>query len=265
MAGRSFKPASFLALNPSRSPRPTYTRTSSSSSTLSTPSEDSLGGRLREERERCTTPEHTRSYRPHPFHPHHFSFSPESPMMSPAFSPSSETTPTMSTSFAFPPAFAPGVPDTLRIPRGKYHPANYPSPAATGVTPPPSTPRAARPLAHLALPLSASHPRRDRADRPQPDRTSSEVKRKLQQYQRDMIAQARDAASSTRAKTRERAPISPRLLPLASPGPITPFELEEADGYLVAGSSETRKENERQVKRLLSQGWGPHGNPLGRL
>ncbi|PBP16089.1 hypothetical protein BUE80_DR013209 [Diplocarpon rosae] len=64
MAGRSFKPASFLALNSSRSPRPAFTRTSSSSSTLSTQSEDSLGGLLREERERCTTPVNTSSAPP---------------------------------------------------------------------------------------------------------------------------------------------------------------------------------------------------------
>ncbi|PBP16088.1 hypothetical protein BUE80_DR013208 [Diplocarpon rosae] len=176
----------------------------------------------------------------------------------------------MATSFAFPPTFSPAVPDTLRIPRGKYHPSNYKSPAAPGVATPPSHPRAARPLTHLALPLSAAaaaaaNPRRDRPDRPQHDRKSSEVQRKLQQYQRDMIAQARDAASSTRAKNRERAPISPRLLPLGSPGPITPFELEEADGYLVAGSRETRKEHERQMQMLLSQGCRPHGPPVGRV
>lgn len=30
-------------------------------------------------------------------------------------------------------------------------------------------------------------------------------------------------------------PTSPRLLPLGSPGPVTPLELEGADGYLTAG------------------------------
>jgi hypothetical protein len=32
-------------------------------------------------------------------------------------------------------------------------------------------------------------------------------------------------------------PSSPRLDPLGSPGPVTPLTLEEADGYLAAGSA----------------------------
>lgn len=31
-------------------------------------------------------------------------------------------------------------------------------------------------------------------------------------------------------------PSSPLLVPTGSPGPITPFELEESEGYLVAGN-----------------------------
>ena len=53
-----------------------------------------------------------------------------------------------------------------------------------------------------------------------------------------MIAQARLASvpkSGTASGSTE--PDSPRLLPAGSPGPITPFELEEGDGYLGAGSS----------------------------
>ncbi|KAI6714767.1 hypothetical protein JHW43_002735 [Diplocarpon mali] len=206
--------------------------------------------------------ENIRNYRPHPF-TNHFSSSPDSPMMSPAFSPSSETTPRMPTAFAVPPAFSPAVPDNLRIPRGKYHPSNYKPPASTGAPTATPTPRAAA-HPHLSLPLSTSNKRRDRPDRPHHDRKSSEVKRQLQQYQRDMIAQAREAAATMRAKNRERAPISPRLLPLGSPGPITPFALEEADGYIVAGSSELRKENERQIKMLLSKPFDQHGSPVGR-
>ena len=30
-------------------------------------------------------------------------------------------------------------------------------------------------------------------------------------------------------------PTSPRLIPLGSPGPVTPFELETEGGYLIAG------------------------------
>ncbi|KAK4965225.1 hypothetical protein LTR28_003509, partial [Elasticomyces elasticus] len=33
-------------------------------------------------------------------------------------------------------------------------------------------------------------------------------------------------------------PVSPRLAPLGSPGPVTPLELEGQEGYLVAGFSD---------------------------
>lgn len=79
----------------------------------------------------------------------------------------------------------------------------------------------------------------------------SEVRQKLLQYQRDMVTQAtmaatdllgpsKDGAKSGAAVSQRNAalqelrlsapaphkPISPRLLPLGSPGPVTPMELE---------------------------------------
>lgn len=89
---------------------------------------------------------------------------------------------------------------------GKYHPANY-----KNKNPPQTTPASA-----------AQHAR-------QP----SDIKKKLQQYQREMAQQAMMA--SRFANTSGTKPISPRLLPLGSPGPVTPMELEESAGYLVAG------------------------------
>lgn len=83
-------------------------------------------------------------------------------------------------------------------------------------------------------PSSASH-----------TRTESEAKYRLQQYQRDMIAQATIALN--RGGANEAAlnsirsmgfnnmmkPSKPRLIPLGSPGPVTPMELEGSpDGYL---------------------------------
>jgi hypothetical protein len=50
-----------------------------------------------------------------------------------------------------------------------------------------------------------------------------------------MIAQARQA-SSARTEPARPKPESPKLLPLGSPGPITPFELEESAGYIIAGA-----------------------------
>lgn len=44
-------------------------------------------------------------------------------------------------------------------------------------------------------------------------------------------------------------PISPRLAPLGSPGPITPFELEDSAqaGYVVAGVSHSMAANEGPI------------------
>lgn len=48
-------------------------------------------------------------------------------------------------------------------------------------------------------------------------------------------------------------PISPRLLPLLSPGPVTPMELEERDGYLVAGapSGDHISDKQKMIEAML--------------
>ncbi|XMA18946.1 hypothetical protein WAI453_011737 [Rhynchosporium graminicola] len=180
--------------------------------------------------------------------------------MSPTFSPTSDTTPKMSSHMLTPSAFgqlSPSIPETLRLPMGKYHPSNYKSPISTGSSTTTSTPRGSMPPSSLTIP--AQPIRRGSKDRPVNERKSSEVKRKLQEYQRNMIAQARSAAPARAtvdsAVVKDVRPVihSPRLQPLGSPGPITPFVLEEADGYIVAGSTEVRKENERQIQMILSR------------
>ncbi|KAK7916994.1 hypothetical protein PG985_010602 [Apiospora marii] len=83
-------------------------------------------------------------------------------------------------------------------------------------------------------------------------RNESEAKRRLQQYQRDMIAQATLALNGGNVNaaalnaiqlrnmgftsvTKPNKPNKPRLEPLGSPGPVTPMELESADdGYIGA-------------------------------
>jgi len=55
-----------------------------------------------------------------------------------------------------------------------------------------------------------------------------------------MIAQARISAATSIGGSlagEKKKPISPRLLPAGSPGPITPLELEmdAEEGYIVAG------------------------------
>ncbi|KAH7310959.1 hypothetical protein BKA65DRAFT_413522, partial [Rhexocercosporidium sp. MPI-PUGE-AT-0058] len=194
----------------------------------------------------------TKSYRSHPFSNHlGRSQQHESPTnMSPTFSPASETTPKMPTNHMLSPSafgqLSPTIPETLRIPMGKYHPSNYKSPASTEVSTPTATPRAPLPPTNLSIPASSS--KRGSKERPGHERKSSDIKRKLQEYQRNMIAQARAAAPTMKDGRIFKEPNSPRLQPLGSPGPITPFELEEADGYIVAGSAAVRKENERQLE-----------------
>ncbi|TGJ78279.1 hypothetical protein E0Z10_g10488 [Xylaria hypoxylon] len=90
-------------------------------------------------------------------------------------------------------------------------------------------------------------------------RNESEAKRRLQQYQRDMIAQATIALNhgnvneATLGSIRSLGfsnmmnPSKPRLIPLGSPGPVTPMELEGSeDGYLeVHGASRVMTEEGR--------------------
>ncbi|KAL5325216.1 hypothetical protein ACEPPN_006340 [Leptodophora sp. 'Broadleaf-Isolate-01'] len=354
MASRSFKPASYLASAaqqaPNRSPRPSFTRTSSNSSTVSTKSEDSVvvslralstaaaaadskemgktktkteSGSMGRPPPRSTTPvgssssvsqpplldtpgrkrsqpiaielpsrgtaaytplsargdlpggyfpnheEITKSYRSHPFSNHLArSHQNESPMaMSPTFTPTSETTPKMPTHHMLSPSalgqLSPTIPETLRIPMGKYHPSNYKSPTSTEVSTPTSTPRAPLPPTNLSIPASTS--KRGSKERPGHERKSSDIKRKLQEYQRNMIAQARSAAPTMKDGRISKEPNSPRLQPMGSPGPITPFELEEADGYIVAGSAAVRKENARQLEMILNKPYsGAQPSPAER-
>ncbi|KAK5626894.1 hypothetical protein RRF57_002609 [Xylaria bambusicola] len=132
------------------------------------------------------------------------------------------------------------------LPMGKYYPSNYEKRKGEkrrkGMKHRPaiSEPTMAVPVKSepqvpiINQPSSAGHAR-----------TDSEAKYRLQQYQRDMIAQATMALN--RGKPNEAAlgsirsmgfnnmmkPSKPRLIPLGSPGPVTPMELEgSADGYL---------------------------------
>jgi len=117
-----------------------------------------------------------------------------------------------------------------------------------------------------AAPTNLEIPAMKKNKRPNHERRTSDVKRKLQQYQRDMIAQARLASSSHEGAVRVSKPISPRILPLGSPGPITPFELEESSGYMVAGAraggSGIEKEREI-VGRMIEEEERRMGNREG--
>ncbi len=90
-----------------------------------------------------------------------------------------------------------------------------------------------------------------------PDVRDVDARQRLQQYQRDMVAQAAMAlGGSFKGNARAGAPasmaglpiadlrltsaspgqpLSPQLVPLGSPGPVTPMELEASGGYLEKG------------------------------
>ncbi|KAI0476450.1 hypothetical protein GGR56DRAFT_471589 [Xylariaceae sp. FL0804] len=129
------------------------------------------------------------------------------------------------------------------LPMGKYYPSNY------------ERRKDEKRRAHTPQHSSTELPRHDtqvpKTSSPSPtvghSRNESEVRRRLQQYQRDMIAQASlalnggnvnaAALSSLRTMgfTSMSNPSKPRLAPLGSPGPVTPMELEDSeDGYLGA-------------------------------
>ena len=65
-------------------------------------------------------------------------------------------------------------------------------------------------------------------------------------YQQQLMANA--ARQQARSNTK---PSSPKLAPLDSPGPVTPMDLEGADGYLTAGM--TSNDAAAHVERLIRE------------
>lgn len=103
----------------------------------------------------------------------------------------------------------------LRLPSlPRFHPANFASPnssaAATPITGPnsPQSPVSSRPNSSRQY----------------------EVQRQMYLYQQQLLANTNRQVRGPGAR-----PTSPRLEPMASPGAVTPLELEGADSYLTAG------------------------------
>jgi hypothetical protein len=123
--------------------------------------------------------------------------------------------------------------DGFAIPKGKYYPSNYISPDVSRS----STPRADCPAPPTTLQIPTFNSLGKKKSTSTHERNSSDVKRKIQKYQRDMFAQARHAPPNDSVRNAVPGPTTTRLLPIGSPGPInTPLELDESDGYIVAGS-----------------------------
>ena len=107
----------------------------------------------------------------------------------------------------------------------KYHPANFPSMESSSAPP-----------SHLSSRSVTSQPRSSR---------DLGAKKQLLQYQRDIVYDTAKASRSPSLSSESSKPSPPRLNPLISPGePMTPFVLEGAGDYMVAGSSSFRAESE---------------------
>ncbi|KAH6688947.1 hypothetical protein F5X68DRAFT_75998 [Plectosphaerella plurivora] len=171
-----------------------------------------------------------------------------------------------------------GAHDTS-LPMGKYYPSNYeqrhatPTSQTSSMMPPPTGPVSSSPSSSVKsdstvqIRLGESIPRTD-------------TKQRLQQYQRDMIAQARLAANQVLGDspkvtsavptatvslngvpiqslqqfgmTSILKPTSPRLLPLGSPGPVTPMDLEGGEGgYLDRGHAPVILGDSEDIARAL--------------
>ncbi|KAF2729384.1 hypothetical protein EJ04DRAFT_74497 [Polyplosphaeria fusca] len=108
---------------------------------------------------------------------------------------------------------------SLRLPGlPRFHPANFTSAASSAAQTPRTGPNSPQP------PLSP------RAYQKQ----YSEAQRQMYMLQREMIAGAQRQGRSQTDK-----PTSPRLIPLGSPGPVTPLELEGEDYLTAVNNGET--------------------------
>ena len=66
----------------------------------------------------------------------------------------------------------------------------------------------------------------------------SDAQKQLYFNQRETLS----AAAKGNSPGQAGKPVSPRLAPLGSPGPVTPLELENDEGYLVAGARSSGKD-----------------------
>ena len=125
---------------------------------------------------------------------------------------------------------------SLKLPSlPRYHPANFPSSHSSSVQ---TTPDATS----LGSPQAPLSPRAHQ-------RVVSDAQKHLLAYQREMISRAQTPGGLDK-------PLSPKLEPLGSPGPVTPLELEGDGGYLVAGArhgGDEQKGREELVEKLIRE------------
>jgi hypothetical protein len=201
----------------------------------------------------------SRQYKTHPFCKKKDS-TPSPPIMSSASSTLSSppgTAPQAAQSMVSPTPSNIPSPEALAIPMGKYHPSTY-KPVSPGI----STDLSPIPASIQPSELRIQSPDKSNK-RSTYERRTGDVKLKLQQYQREMIAQARlaELPSGAQDQAGSAKPTSPKLQPLGSPGPITPLELEESSGYMAAGMREANRERLDQERSMKSRGSGS-GSPI---
>ncbi|OBT95498.1 hypothetical protein VE01_05128 [Pseudogymnoascus verrucosus] len=122
-----------------------------------------------------------------------------------------------------PPPTTVTFPLTMAVAQGKYHPSNYRNPSPPSSSAHLSSTTTSSPLITTSPP-SASPPTTTQTQSPlsPPAQQAPDTRRLLLQYQRDMV----EAAARAAQLSISRSPASPRLGPLGSPGPVTPWELE---------------------------------------
>ena len=119
-------------------------------------------------------------------------------------------------------------PQLPNLPR--FHPANFPSSQSS---------LAVAPSSSINSPQPPMSPRSQQ-------RQISEAQKQLYAYQREVLSRP-VSWQSTLIK-----PASPRLAPCASPGAVTPLELE-GENYLVAGSTSPNKMQPDYVDKLIRE------------
>ncbi|KAJ2994392.1 hypothetical protein NUW58_g1572 [Xylaria curta] len=162
------------------------------------------------------------------------------------------------------------------LPMGKYYPSNYErrKDEKKGKK---HRPKTSDPTTSSSTNSTLQVPASSQTSSTGHSRHESEAKRRLQQYQRDMMAQA--AIALNRGTTNEAAldsirsygfssmmkPSKPRLVPLGSPGPVTPMQLEGSDvGYLeVHGGARTEPGHVKGPQEEGSEGDSSSGIDLG--
>jgi hypothetical protein len=148
------------------------------------------------------------------------------------------------------------------LPMGKYYPSNYEKRKDEKRKAKAHRPVTSDPVLFNSSKSESQVPTLSQTTTVSHSRNESDAKRRLQQYQRDMIAQATIALNggninqATLSSLRSMGfnnmtkPTKPRLVPLGSPGPVTPMELEgSGDGYLGAhGVANTQAEVNRAIQ-----------------